>query len=266
MPVTRHITSRHNSQFQRWRTLLESEGSKDHQQCLVAGAKLTREILNNRDTSIDETLFPPGYNIPKPPSTMGMPYILTKQLFRELDIFGTQAPLLVCPTPIIPAFNLREPPLGLEILCPIGDPGNLGALLRSCRAFNVQKVILLHESVHPFHPKVIRASSGTVFLQSLNLGPSVLDLHNPEILQWVIPLDMQGESLTGLNWPKDIRLLIGEEGMGIPPLPYPRRFSITQVNDRVPLNVTVASSIALYAYRQQHPAQSLNANNFRGHT
>jgi TrmH family RNA methyltransferase len=179
-------------------------------------------------------------------------FTLTKPLFDELDIFGTKEPLVVCTTPSMPPFDLTQPPIGLEILCPIGDPGNLGALLRSCRAFDVRTVILLREAVHPFHPKVIRASSGAVFAQSLSQGCSISEIQAPDILKWISALDMQGDDLSAIPWPQNVRLLVGEEGMGIPSLSYSQRLRIPQIHTSIPLNATVASSIALHAYRQQH--------------
>lgn len=247
------ISSRHNPQFKRWVSLLESQGSKTHAQCLVSGTKLREEITQDTHTSICEILFPLSYENIEDYSSREKSFALSKELFNELDVFGTQAPLVVCTNPTIPPFDLTQPPLGLEILCPIGDPGNLGALLRSCRAFGVRTVILLREAVHPFHPKVIRASSGAVFVQSLSQGCSISELAKPERLKWIIPLDMEGEDIATLAWPQHVRLLIGEEGMGIPSLPYSQRFSISQIHTAIPLNATVASSIALHAYRQQHP-------------
>jgi len=248
-----YISSRHNPQFKRWVSLLESSGSKIHEQCLVSGTKLGEEINQHSHTSICEILYPPSYNNRECLHFQAKRYMLNKELFDELDVFGTQSPLIVCANPIIPPFDLTQPPQGLEILCPIGDPGNLGALLRSCLAFGVRTVILLREAVHPYHPKVIRASSGAAFLQPLSQGCSITELATPERLKWIIPLDMEGENIATLSWPEHIRLLIGEEGMGIPALPYSQRFNISQIQTAIPLNATVASSIALYAYRQQHP-------------
>ena len=179
-------------------------------------------------------------------------FALPKNLFNELDIFGTKEPLLVCSNPSIPLIDLTHPPMGLEILCPIGDPGNMGALLRSCRAFGVRTVILLREAVYPFHPKVIRASSGAVFPQLLNQGCSITELHRPEILKWIHALDMDGDDVSTVSWPQHVRLLLGEEGIGIPSFQFQQRLSIPQFHMSIPLNATVASSIALYSYRQQH--------------
>jgi len=252
----RQISSRHNPQFKRWISLLDSHGIKAHQQCLVSGAKLRKELLQHSSPLIREILLPPSTEISEnlPSHTTG--FVLTRELFHELDVFGTQEPLLVCTTPSMPPCDLTQPPMGLEILCPIGDPGNLGALLRSCRVFDVGTVILLREAVHPFHPKVIRASSGAVFVQSLRQGCSVAELQRPEVLQWICALDMRGDDVATASWPPNVRLLIGEEGIGIPSWHFPRRLSIPQIHTSIPLNATVASSIALYAYRQQHPHEA----------
>ncbi len=247
------ISSRHNRHFKRWLSLRESQGVKTHQQCLVSGSTLLKERIRDSETSICEIICPSSYVDREELSSHGTCFTLSTELFHELDVFGIDEPLLVYPTPSIPIFDLTQLPLGLEILCPIGDPGNLGALLRSCWAFSVRTVILLREAVHPFHPKVIRSSSGAVFSQSLSQGCSVSELHNPEIVKWITPLDMQGDDIATLSWPQHIRLLIGEEGMGIPSLPYSQRLRISQIHASIPLNATVAASIALHSYRQQHP-------------
>ncbi|MDH5700363.1 MAG: RNA methyltransferase [Nitrospirota bacterium] len=167
-------------------------------------------------------------------------------------MFGTKEPLLVCGVPEISRKNLNRAPNGLEVLCPIGDPGNLGALLRCCRAFDVRTVVLLQEAVHPFHPKVIRASSGAVFVQSLQWADSITDLDTPETLQWITALDLQGTNMSTVKWSKHVRLLIGEEGVGVPPFQFAERLCIPQIHPSIPLNATIAGSIALYAYRQHH--------------
>ncbi len=247
------ISSRHNPQFKRWASLLYSQGIKAHQQCLVSGKKILEEMAHTRESTLCEILLPQSHAIEEKWFSQNTSFALTKELFQELDVFGTRQPLAVFTTPSTPQIDLTQPPSGLEILCPIGDPGNLGALLRSCRAFGVRTVILLQEAVHPFHPKVIRASSGAVFAQPISQGCSISELRRPERLQWICALDMAGENISTTSWPKHLRMLVGEEGVGLPSFPFPKVFSIPQTNDSIPLNAMVASSIALHAYRQQHP-------------
>lgn len=253
MPQPQLISSLHNPQFKRWASLLDSQGIKAHQQCLVSGEKILKEMTEIPENALCEILFPQSHAFSEALISKGTSFALTKELFQKLDVFGTRQPLAVFTTPSIPDVDLTQPPRGLEILCPIGDPGNLGALLRSCRAFGVRTVILLREAVHPFHPKVIRASSGAVFSQPLSQGCSIAELQAPGKLQWISALDMGGENISTTSWPKHVRMLVGEEGVGIPSFPFPQQFSIPQTHDSIPLNAMVASSIALHAYRQQYP-------------
>ena len=177
-------------------------------------------------------------------------YALSAPLIEKIDIFGTGAPLLICQVPPLPAANLEAKPRGLEILCPLGDPANIGALIRTAAAMGVERIILLKESAHPYHPKAIRAASGTTFTVSLVQGPSIRDL--PETARWVT-LDTQGESLPAFRWPKDVRLLVGEEGPGLPPATSGTRLAVPMTDSVESLNAVVATGIALYAYRVQHP-------------
>jgi TrmH family RNA methyltransferase len=116
----------------------------------------------------------------------------------------------------------------------------------------VRTVALLQEAVHPFHPKVIRASSGAVFVQSLQWADSITNLDAPETLQWITALDLHGTNMSTMKWPKHVRLLVGEEGVGVPPFQFSERLCIPQIHLSIPLNATVAGSIALFAYRQYH--------------
>ena len=196
-----------------------------------------------------EILLPHSWNFQEDFPYQSKRYELSNFLFQELDVFGTKEPLLVCQVPEISRIDLTRAPYGLEVLCPIGDPGNLGALLRCCRAFDVRTVILLREAAHPFHPKVIRASSGAVFVQPLQWGGSIADLDTVETLRWITALDLQGTTMSKAEWSENLRLLIGEEGVGVPAFQFAERLCIPQNNTSIPLNATVAGSIALYAYR-----------------
>lgn len=50
----------------------------------------------------------------------------------------------------------------IMILDHINDPGNLGTIIRSCVAFNIETIIL-DESIDPYNSKVLRATEGMIF-------------------------------------------------------------------------------------------------------
>ena len=234
-------------------SLQNSKGVTQHRQCLVSGEKLVQQTLKQFPNLCLEILYPTLRF-----ALLATPHRVTHvrldpELFRKLDLLGTRFPLLVCQIPTITAANLRTPPRGLEVVCPFGDPINVGALIRSSCAFNVNSFILLREAAHPFHLKSIRASSGAVFHQRMLWGPGIADLHKGEVLQWITALDLRGEPMSSWNWPKNVRLLIGEEGMGLKKKDFPRKLSIPQTSKANSLNAAIAASVALYSYRQEHP-------------
>ena len=247
---SRSISSAQNAHVKRWVALQDARGIERFQQCLVPGEKVVRETLVQHPAQCLELIhrakIPLPFSIPAHVKT----YVLSTPLFEKVDLFGTGAPILVCQAPPFPSADLEVPPRGLEILCPLGDPANVGALLRTAVAMGVERVILLKESAHPYHPKAIRAASGTVFKMSLAQGPSIRDL--PEPATWVA-LDAQGESLPAFQWPEDIRILIGEEGPGLPSIPPGKRLAVPMTKSIESLNAVVAAGMALYAYRVQHP-------------
>ena len=197
-----------------------------------------------------ELIHRAGIPVPFPVPAHVTTYALSTLLFEKIDLFGTGAPLLICQAPPFPSSDLKARPQGLELLCPFGDPANVGALIRTAVAMGVERMILLKESAHPYHPKAIRAASGTMFKMSLVQGPSIGDL--PEAATWVT-LDAQGESLPAFQWPEDVRLLVGEEGPGLPPLASGTRLAVPMTDSVESLNAVVAAGMALYAYRVQYP-------------
>ena len=248
--TTRSISSAQNAHVKRWVALQEARGIKRFQQCLVLGEPPVRETLAQHPAQCLELIHRARTPVPFPIPAHVKTYALSAPLFEKVDLFGTGAPVLVCQIPPFPSADLEVRPRGLEILCPLGDPANVGALIRTAAAMDVKRIILLKESAHPYHPKAIRAASGTTFTMSLAQGPSIRNLPDAATL---VTLDTQGESLPAFRWPKDIRLLLGEEGPGLPALPSGNRLAIPMADSVESLNAVVAVGMALYAYRVQHP-------------
>lgn len=102
------------------------------------------------------------------------------------------------------------------ILDNLQDPGNLGTIIRSATAFNINTIILSDDSVDLYNPKVVRATEGMIF----NLNIIRRDLSE------IIPvLKNLGYKLIGTDVKKgmDVRnirkenvaIVIGNEGSGM---------------------------------------------------
>ena len=289
MSMTRTISSLQNSHVKRWVSLQDARGIERFRQCLVFGKKVVQETLRRHPARCLELLHPTktlrgsgqarvSFSIPVHVAT----YALSPTCFKHVDIFGTGCPILVCTALPLPCADVETPPRGLELLCPLGDPANVGALLRTAAAMGANQVVLLKESAHPYHPKSIRAASGATFDVPLTQGPSVRDLPDPSRLRagpsrhfeaqgdlragsatWVT-LHVEGEGLPGFQWPKDVRLVVGEEGPGLPPFSAGKRLAIPMTESVESLNAVTAASMALYAYRVQHPLHRHSDHVFGG--
>lgn len=241
------ITSSSNPQFKLWKSLLTAKGIRKEGLFLLSGEKLIREAMRAGRFEVEAELVPP-----RSEAVTSCPRVhrLSGDLFRELDEIGTHGPILVMRHEGLPAWDPAGPPQGLEILCPLGDPQNLGSLLRTAEAFGTSRVVLLEESAHPLLPKSLKASAGSSLRLRLEKGPSISELRGE-----YTALDLTGTPIADTPWPRDLRLLVGEEGPGLSRLSPEARIRPVSIPTQgvESLNATVATAIALFQYRTHHP-------------
>lgn len=237
------ISSRQNGKFKTWSSLLTAKGVKSEGLCLVSGAKIVQEqLVAGR---VEEWLLPPTGEAPADDQPA---WRLAGELFNELDVVGTKSPLAVVRTAEILPWK-PEPPKGLDVVLALSDPHNLGAALRSCEAFSASRVLLTKECASPFLPRTIRSSAGSVFRVPLYSAPSIQNLE----LNNAVGLDMDGADIADFNWPRQVYLLLGEEGQGLPTHLQLRRVRIPMAPSIESLNAMAAASIALFTYRRRYP-------------
>lgn len=238
------ITSAQNDSFRKYLSLTAAKGLKQEGLFLLSGEKLAREFLAKPGLKIIHELVPPGAQ----PWTEAPALRLTRALFDEIDVLGTHTNILVLEQPAIATLEARElaayKPQGIELVAPIGDPGNLGALLRSCEAFGVKRVILTQEAAYPFLPKAVKASAGSVLRLDIRRGPPLADF--PE---HCIALDASGQSINDFTWPKSGLLVVGEEGAGLGSKRFATRLAIATEGVES-LNAVIAASVALALRRK----------------
>jgi TrmH family RNA methyltransferase len=247
------IDSRTNPLYRAWKSLLEAKGIKEQGSLLVAGRKLVPEFLKRSDLRIQYILISDPKDVELLAFNKSLEVIwLKKDLFDEIDDAGTHFPILVLEAPPLTHAGLDEKPQGLEVILSLSNPLNLGAALRSCEAFEVDRVYLTRECAHPFLTKVLRSSSGSSLRVPLALAPSLTALTEAQT-KMIHALEMEGDSLATTDLPQNLRLLIGEEGRGIPEgLPFAGHLAIPMKEGMDSLNAVAATAIALFAYRQKN--------------
>ncbi|MCL2036159.1 MAG: RNA methyltransferase [Oscillospiraceae bacterium] len=143
------------------------------------------------------------------------------------------------------------------ILDRVQDPGNAGAIIRSCEAFGFDFIIRSNDSVDFYNPKVIRASAGSVFRLTELQGElheligklkrsgflvlaSVLD-------DDAVPLKKAAEEVSAVCDGK-VAVIIGNEGKGISAemLAFCDRKLYIPIKGAESLNAGVAAGIICY--------------------
>lgn len=133
----------------------------------------------------------------------------------------------------------------------IQDPGNLGTIIRSCVAFNVDTLILSKDCVDVYNSKVIRASQGMLF----HLNIVILDAHEiiPKLKDDGYKIYgtkvTHGKSLKTIEKNDKFVIIMGNEGNGISEVSQELcdEFIYIDMNPNCEsLNVGVATSIILY--------------------
>jgi TrmH family RNA methyltransferase len=182
------------------------------------------------------------------------------------------------------AVSLVEAPQGIALLAPpprvalaealtsafvlvadrVQDPGNLGALFRSARAFGVDAVVTTAGTVEAANPKAARAAAGAWPGLPVHEGAaaSALALELPRGDRRVLVADAGGSrDFREPLWRGRVALVLGNEGVGA----SPAFAAAGAVRVRIPLalgveslNVTAAAAILLAEAARQRGGRSGN--------
>jgi TrmH family RNA methyltransferase len=137
----------------------------------------------------------------------------------------------------------------------IGDPGNVGTLLRTADVAGVTHCVLTPQSADAFGPKAVRASAGSVFhLQAASSTPeAILQEIGTANLPLVTAVAHGGEDCFRFSWPRRCALVLGHETRGVSPVldeAATHRVTIPNYGRAESLNVAAAGAILLFAWRQ----------------
>lgn len=124
----------------------------------------------------------------------------------------------------------------------VGDPGNVGTILRSALAFGASSVALGPGCADPFGPKAVRASMGAIFQVPVARVGALEELPG----EHVALVGHAGEPLAGPP-AAELTIVVGAERDGLPP-------ELVAACDRVAhipiasesLNAAMAATVALY--------------------
>ena len=136
------------------------------------------------------------------------------------------------------------------ILDDIQDPGNLGTIIRSAVAFNIDTIILSNNSVDLYNTKTIRASEGMIFKVNIIRTDLESIINKLKDNYDIITTDVvSGIELSELKVNAPYAIIMGNEGNGVSENISKlanKRLNIKMNKACESLNVGVATSIILY--------------------
>jgi TrmH family RNA methyltransferase len=140
------------------------------------------------------------------------------------------------------------PPSRAVYLWEVQDPGNLGTILRTLAWFGNFRCLLSSGSVDPYHPKVIRASMGSIFHVPVEVDVPINLL--PLRFKRIACLDLEGNGLEDPSFRDFECYIFGNEARGIPremmDTINPRRFNIKGNGSIESLNLASAVTMSVY--------------------
>lgn len=137
------------------------------------------------------------------------------------------------------------------ILDDVQDPGNIGTIIRSAVAFNIDTIILSQGCADVYSDKVIRSSQGMIFKMNLlygSLSESINKLKKANYKVYGTKVD-GGKTLKNIEKVSKFAIIMGNEGNGVSKdiLDLCDEYIYIPINKKCEsLNVGVATSIILY--------------------
>jgi TrmH family RNA methyltransferase len=229
---------------------------------LLEGPQVVREVLAHRPELVTELyLTPDAFQRHEALATAAQDAGIAFELASEAAL----AAMADTQTPQGVVAVARQSPVRLRdavdrdsrlvvVLDEVRDPGNAGTIIRAADAAGADAVILTGTSVDPYNPKVVRATTGSLFHLTVTTGvpleAAVEQAHDAGLT--VLAADMGGESLPALGTAlaAPTAWVFGNEAHGLSDAARglaDRLVAVPIYGAAESLNLATAASVCLYA-------------------
>lgn len=235
-------TSTQNEKIKNLRKLNNKKFRDENSLFLIEGEHLVLEAYKNgylKELLLEENT---SLSINVPTS------YLTRNVMKFISELDNPSNIMGVCTKLVEQEELENKILVLDN---VQDPGNLGTIIRSAVAFNIDTIILSDDTVDLYNSKVIRASQGMIFK---------INIVRKSLLEVIPNLKKQGyriyatnvkngKSLKNVEKVSKFAIIMGNEGLGVKESISSLAddfLYIDMAKDCESLNVAVAASIILY--------------------
>ena len=236
------ITSVNNEYIKKLCKLKEKKYRDIENRFLVEGYHLVMEAYNAK--LLDSVVLLEGEKVPI--YDIDITYVSNEVMKKLSDV--------VSGSHIIGIVRKKEDKMvgdRILILDDIQDPGNLGTMIRSAKAFGFDTIILSKNSVDLYNPKVVRSTQGMMFYVNIMVRDLGCFINNLKEDNYVIyGSDVRdGINVREEDIPSKLAIVIGNEGNGISDEVSKlcdKNLYIKMSDEVESLNAGVAASILMY--------------------
>ncbi len=228
---------------------------REERKLVLEGVRLINDALNAGQRPYFTFYLPERapQNLIEQLEAQGVPVLpVTDEVMRHLS--DTQQPQGVLGVFNIPLPRIPKHASQILILDAIRDPGNLGTMLRTAAAADVDVVVLAPACVDPYNPKVLRGGMGAHFRLPI-LEASWEEIANYCQDVHIYLADGDGDvDYCAVDWCEDWALIIGSEAHGAGEearAQATQRVFIPMARATESLNAAVASGVLLFEARRQ---------------
>lgn len=211
------LTSRDNSLIKETIKLKQKKYRQQTGTFLIEGERMLREVLKTPDLLVRVFM---DDNFPAPDELKELnieSYRVTSSIIKA--IADTEHPQGVAAVASIPQYQpewLINRSAMLLLLDRISDPGNLGTIIRTAWALDIDGILLTAGCADPFSPKVVRASMGgilhvPIFTAKIELVDNLLS----NGYQMIAATPNTETNIYQTNWEGAIICVIGSEAHGV---------------------------------------------------
>ncbi|MEA2498929.1 MAG: methyltransferase, TrmH family [Actinomycetota bacterium] len=260
------ITSPQNATVKRIRKLRQRKFREVEGRFLVEGIAHVRQAVDHR-APIDTLLVAPDLltsegawkTIEEQREAGTRTMFLGREAFESIVVRDH-------PSGLAAVVEMQERPLTSMVAEPnsvfvavldVGNPGNLGSIIRTVDAVGGAGVVVVGESTDVFHPQSVKASMGTIFSVPFHRASDVDELFAWCLMEQVevITTSVHAPTLlweAGLDTP--CLFLFGSETQGLPPEVLGRgsvAVNLPMAGSASSLNLSVAVGVMLYEMRRR---------------
>ena len=239
------------------RSLSTRHGRKESGLCFCDGIRSGGEILSLRPDLVELLIIREGTILPeaaKQEILQDKLIVLAENEFAKLrDTVVSQGMIVVARRPALPAKEAPVTDPFVLVLDKVGDPGNLGTIIRTARAAGLKEIFLTEGSADAFSDKVIRSASGAQFavaVRCLGSLAETAELLREKGIRWFFRTTPNGgKSLYREEFLYEkSAVILGSEGNGADALENAADVIIPMPGDAESLNVAQAATIVLFEY------------------